>query len=97
MRINITNKYWPIAAILLSAVSTNSISQNPDNVYIIKPKEINEVLTNPGMGFMTFQRFNGDKLNDGSGWTEGFPIDYQNFEGDLTNKNYPPLLNKSAI
>jgi len=36
-------------------------------------------LTNPGMGFMTFQRFNGDNLNKGDGWTEGFPIDYQSF------------------
>ena len=41
------------------------------------------------MGFMTFQRFNGDELNAGSGWTEGFPIAYQNFDGDLTNKDHP--------
>ena len=38
---------------------------------------------------MTFQRFNGDELNEGSGWTEGFPIDYQEFDGDLTNKDHP--------
>jgi hypothetical protein len=38
---------------------------------------------------MTFQRFNGDTLNAGSGWTEGFPIVYQDFNGDLTNKNHP--------
>ena len=56
---------------------------------MIKPEEINDVLPNPGMGFMTFQRFNGDDLNEGSGWTEGFPIDYQNFDGDLTNKDHP--------
>ena len=65
------------------------ISQNPDHLTVIKPKEINDVLTNPGMGFMTFQRFNGDDLNEGAGWTEGFPIDYQNFDGDLTNKDHP--------
>jgi len=41
------------------------------------------------MGFMTFQRFNGDALNEGAGWTEGFPIDYQTFKGDLSNKNHP--------
>ena len=64
-------------------------SQNPENIMVIKPKEINDVLTNPGIGFMTFQRFNGDKLNTGAGWTEGLPIDYQNFNGDLTNKNHP--------
>ena len=47
------------------------------------------MLANPGMGFMTFQRFNGDELNKGSGWTEGLPIEYQPFKGDLTNKNHP--------
>ncbi len=41
------------------------------------------------MGFMTFQRFNGDDLNPGSGWTEGYPIEYQSFDGDLTNKDHP--------
>jgi hypothetical protein len=64
-------------------------SQNPDHLTVIKPKEINDVLINPGMGFMTFQRFNGDDLNEGAGWTEGFPIEYQDFDGDLTNKDHP--------
>ena len=63
-----------IAAVLLSVLFTFSFSQNPDDATIIKPKEINDVLSNPGIGFMTFQRFNGDDLNPGSGWTEGFPI-----------------------
>lgn len=55
----------------------------------VKPKEIQDVLTNPGIGFTTFQRFNGDTLNSGDRWTEGLPIVYQNFDGDLNNKNYP--------
>ncbi len=77
-------------AILFSALSAlPAVSQNPDGLTVIKPKEIDDVLNNPGKGFMTFQRFNGDDLNAGSGWTEGFPIDYQSFDGDLTNKDYP--------
>ena len=56
---------------------------------IVKPVEIHDVLNNPGIGFMTFQRFNGDDLNEGMGWTEGLPIVYQDFDGDLTNKNHP--------
>ena len=56
---------------------------------IARPKEIDEVLVNPGIGFMTFQRFNGDKLNEGKKWTEGYPIIYQQFDGDLKNENYP--------
>lgn len=75
--------------IILCIMPLWSFSQNPDHLTVIKPREINDVLTNPGMGFMTFQRFNGDNLNGGAGWTEGFPIDYQSFDGDLTNKNHP--------
>ncbi|MBN2315726.1 MAG: DUF4832 domain-containing protein [Sedimentisphaerales bacterium] len=55
----------------------------------VRPEEIDDVLVNPGIGFMTFQRFNGDKLNEGKRWTEGYPIVYQDFDGDLTNENHP--------
>ncbi len=63
--------------------------QIPVNEIVIRPAEIDDVIRNPGMGFMTFQRFNGDDLNEGSGWTEGFPIVYQAFDGDLTNQDHP--------
>jgi len=53
------------------------------------PKEIFDVLNNPGIGFTTFQRFNGDTLNVGHSWTEGKPIEYQPFNGNLANKNHP--------
>ena len=56
---------------------------------IVRPEVIDDVLINPGIGFMTFQRFNGDNLNKGIGWTEGLPIDYQDFDGDLENKDHP--------
>lgn len=78
-----------IFSIAITLFSLSLFSQNPDNLMIVKPNVIDDVLTNPGIGFMTFQRFNGDDLNAGSGWTEGFPIDYQDFDGDLTNKNHP--------
>lgn len=56
---------------------------------IVRPVEIDDVLVNPGMGFMTFQRFNGDQLNEGLKWTEGYPIVYQPFKGSLENPNHP--------
>jgi len=59
------------------------------DIVIVRPKEIDDVLVNPGMGFMTFQRFNGDKLNEGVKWTEGYPIVYQEFKGSLENENHP--------
>ena len=61
----------------------------PPTKVTVYPKEIYDVLNNPGIGFTTFQRFNGDELNQGRGWTEGLPIEYQDFNGDLTNKNHP--------
>ena len=86
---HISNFILLLAALLLLAPGQKAFSQIDDNILVIRPREINDVLTNPGMGFMTFQRFNGDSLNQGSGWTEGFPIDYQEFDGNLSNPDYP--------
>ena len=55
----------------------------------VHPEVIDDVLVNPGIGFNTFQRFNGDKLNEGFGWTEGFPIEYQDFNQDLNTPEHP--------
>ena len=65
-----------------------SVAQDQPSQIKVYPKEIFDVLNNPGIGFMTFQRFNGDTLNRVR-WTEGFPIVYQTFDGDLTNIRYP--------
>jgi len=76
----------PVCAML----STSFLWPQADPVIkIIKPAEINDVLNNPGIGFTTFQRFNGDDLNEGMTWTEGLPIIYQDFDGNLTNKDHP--------
>jgi hypothetical protein len=76
-----------VVLILLTAATQAGFAQD---VTIVRPQEIDDVLVNPGIGFMTFQRFNGDDLNPGSGWTEGLPIEYQDFDGDLTNPHHPP-------
>src|SRR5689334_12172315 len=55
----------------------------------VRPREIGDVLVNPGIGFTTFQRFNGDSLNQGVRWTEGYPIEYQPFHGKLEVKGQP--------
>jgi hypothetical protein len=66
-----------------------SLPVRSQQTVIVRPKEIDDVLVNPGIGFMTFQRFNGDALNEGMRWTEGYPIDHQEFDGDLENENHP--------
>jgi uncharacterized protein DUF4832/glycosyl hydrolase family 42 (putative beta-galactosidase) len=75
-----------VLAICLLAITLEAQSQETLRVL---PKEIDDVLINPGIGFTTFQRFNGDTLNSGLRWTEGHPIDYQDFDGKLENKNHP--------
>lgn len=40
----------------------------------MRPRLFDGLLINPGIGLMTFQRFNGDPLNGGTGWTEGHPL-----------------------
>jgi len=40
------------------------------NVVVVRPKEIQDVLVNPGMGITTFQRFNGQELNPPLKWSE---------------------------
>ena len=57
---------------------------------VVRPIEIDDVLTNPGIGFSTFQTFNGDPVNPlGKSWTEGYPVDYGKFDGNRRNKGYP--------
>lgn len=63
------------AVIILMVVFACSPSPGPaqtSNV-VIYPKKIDSVLTNPGIGIETFQRFNGDPLNPGLKWSEAGP------------------------
>lgn len=75
--------------IVFYILSTIAVEVSAQKTIKIRFNETDEVLTNPGIGFMTFQRFNGDDINSGVGWTEGKPIDYQKYDGNLENKNYP--------
>ena len=68
-----------VLIILLCALfSTYSDAQEQPRQNIKYPKEIFDVLNNPGIGFTTFNRFNGDELNSRSRWMEG----YQPFDGN---------------
>src|ERR1700730_8000128 len=44
------------------------------NTVVMRPKEISDVLVNPGMGITTFQRFNGQALNPPLKWSEVGPV-----------------------
>jgi hypothetical protein len=75
----------------VAVLFSDALAQENEEVetVFVRPVEIHDVLINPGIGFTTFQRFNGDTLNAGMGWTEGLPIVYQEFDGNLKNKDYP--------
>ena len=81
-------KKFLISFIVVSLSGFTAIAQDRPTLVKVYPKEIFDVLNNPGIGFTTFQRFNGDE-NNAVGWTEGKPIEYQPFDGNLVNKNYP--------
>jgi hypothetical protein len=74
---------------ILAALVGSGLHLTAQTTVVVRPKEIDDVLVNPGIGFTTFQRFNGDALNEGQKWTEGYPIVYQEFKGSLGNKDYP--------
>src|SRR5258708_39981467 len=44
------------------------------NVGVVRPKEIHDVLVNPDMGITTFQRFNGQEPNPPLKWPELGPV-----------------------
>jgi hypothetical protein len=48
---------------------------------VVRPAETQGILINPGMGIQTFQRYNGDSLNDGVVWSEEGPIRQLNAPG----------------
>ncbi|HPP00660.1 MAG TPA: DUF4832 domain-containing protein [bacterium] len=77
------------AAYSLILIFFAGLSTFAQETIVVRPQEIDDVLNNPHMGFMTFQRFNGDELNQGKSWTEGYPIQYQELHGDLKNPNHP--------
>ena len=74
----------PIAAL---AFAVSALGQT----VVVHPKIIADVLTNPGMGIQTFQRFNGDPLNAGERWSEEGPT------GPLTAAETPPDFPPSTI
>lgn len=73
-----------------------SFAQISPGTLVVRPREIDSVLVNPGIGFTSFQRFNGDTLTTLEGntrWTEGHPIVYQSLKELIKSQPYP----KSSI
>src|SRR5437762_8850035 len=61
----------------------------PEPKVIVRPKEIDDVLVNPGMGIQTFQRFRGDAIYPDLQWSERGP------EGPLASSAPPDFPDSS--
>ena len=53
--------HFLLGAICVAIVGSAGLGANPDTV-VIRPREIQDVLVNPGMGIQTFQRFAGQPI-----------------------------------
>lgn len=66
-------------AIPLCAVAFCGLGGEPAraqlSTVVVRPKEIHDVLVNPGMGITTFQRFEGQALNPPLTWSEEGPTE----------------------
>src|SRR5437899_6087705 len=58
----------------LLILATGGQGFGQSNVIVVRPKEIHDVLVNPGMGITTFQRFNGQVPNPPLKWSEVGPV-----------------------
>ena len=73
---------------VLMGVLTASGTKAQRNVVVVRPKEIHDTLTNPGMGITTFQRFNGQELNPPLKWSEVGPV--AKLAPAATTPDFPP-------
>ena len=60
--------------VLSSAILCSLAALSRAQTIVVRPTETQQVLTNPGMGIQTFQRYNGDALNPGVTWSEEGPV-----------------------
>lgn len=61
----------------------------PQQTRSVMPAESDELLVNPGMGFQTYQRFNGDPTEKRNYWNDDGPTSYSLTPDSLWNRNYP--------
>ncbi len=59
-----------VVVCLVGALAPGQRTFAQKNVLVVRPKEIDDVLVNPGMGITTFQRFNGQEPNPPLKWSE---------------------------
>jgi hypothetical protein len=69
--------------ILFACASVGALAQS---IVVVRPKEIDTILVNPGMGIQTFQRYNTQPLFAGTRWSEVGP---ENAAADSSPVDFP--------
>lgn len=66
---------FALALALIAGISpVHGQSPKHRDIVVVRPHPIDDVLTNPGMGITTFQRFNGQAPNPPLTWSERGPV-----------------------
>lgn len=66
-----------VAPLLLISAALCVAARAQGETVVVRPAESDEVLVNPGMGIQTFQRFDGQPLNEALRWSEEGPTGRQ--------------------
>ena len=75
--------------IIQTASGLARVDSEGEGMNFVRLRESDELLVNPGMGFCTYQRFNGDPIEKESRWNDDGPTDYSEFAGDIHNEGFP--------
>ncbi len=76
--------------LMFSLIPYQSFAQIPEGIRTVRPVEIDDVLINPGIGFSTFQMFNGDNHKANQDVLGSADLErYRNDMNDIRNINHP--------
>jgi hypothetical protein len=79
-----------IGLLITALLPFQSIAQIPEGIRTVRPVEIDDVLLNPGIGFSTFQMFNGDNHAANQDVLRVADLErYRNDPNDLDNNHHP--------
>ncbi|MCK5463248.1 MAG: beta-galactosidase, partial [Bacteroidales bacterium] len=85
-----TTLFTVLWLVISAFISVQSIGQIPEGILTVRPVEIDDVLINPGIGFSTFQMFNGDNHQANQDVLRIADLErYQNDKNDLENIHHP--------
>jgi hypothetical protein len=79
-----------LVLLIFMHLTMESYAQIKEGIVVIRPVEINDVLINPGMGFTTFQMFNGDNFRPNQDVLNEADLGIYGKNKSSENLNHPP-------